>query len=205
MTSPRSVIVIGRNGQLARELADLSWPPDIHPRFLGRSEIDFFDTRRLTARLATLRPIAIINTAAYTAVDLAESEPALAQQLNTNVPAILAHAARRIGIPFLHVSTDYVFSGDHAIPYRESAATAPLSIYGHSKRAGEIAAIETGARVLIVRSAGLFGQHGRNFLKTILMKAESGPSQIIKIVHDQICSPTPAASLAAGLQKMAEP
>lgn len=201
--APRSIIVIGRKGQLARELADLSWPTDIRPRFLGRGEINLFDTGHLAARLESFSPLAIINTAAHTAVDLAESEPVLAQQLNADVPASLAVTARQLGIPFLHVSTDYVFSGGSSIPYRESDTTAPLSIYGHSKRAGEIAVIETGANALILRSAGLFGRHGQNFVKTMVTKAGGNSAQTITVVDDQISCPTPAAALAAGLQQMA--
>nr|WP_298688474.1 dTDP-4-dehydrorhamnose reductase [uncultured Dongia sp.] len=199
----RTIAVIGRNGQLARELADLTWPGDIRARFLGRGEINLFDPDAITARLTALQPVAIINTAAHTAVDLAETEPVLAMQLNAEVPATLAATARRIDVPLLHVSTDYVFSGRHNMPYREDDVTAPLSVYGQSKRAGEIAALAAGARVTILRSGGLFGRHGSNFLKTMLAKATAGSGDPVRVVADQISTPTPTAALAATLQQMA--
>jgi dTDP-4-dehydrorhamnose reductase len=202
-TSFRTIAVIGRNGQLARELADLTWPSDIRPRFLGRGEINLFDSSAITARLAALQPVAIINTAAHTAVDLAESELVLAMQMNAEVPANLAATARQIGAPLLHVSTDYVFSGRHDLPYREEDVTAPLSVYGQSKRAGEVAVLAAGARVTVLRSAGLFGRHGSNFLKAMLAKAIAGGSDPVRVVADQISTPTPTAALAAALQQMA--
>ena len=202
-TATPCIVVIGRHGQLARELADLPWSDDLRPHFLGRSEIDLFDVEALLARLRILRPVAVINTAAHTAVDLCESEPDLAQHLNCTLPATLAHAARQIGIPFVHVSTDYVFAGDRRLAYSEADQTAPLSVYAQSKLAGEQAVLASGATALVVRSAGLFGRHGQNFLKTILAKARAGQVQPIRMVMDQVSTPTPAAALAAALQRMA--
>lgn len=202
-TAASTIVVIGRNGQLARELADLSWPEDVRPRFLGRGDIDLLDPTTAFARLKTLRPLAIINTAAYTAVDLAEAEPALAAQVNGELPAMLARIVRQLDVPLLHVSTDYVFAGDRDRACHEMDVTAPRSVYGQSKRAGEVAFLDSGARGLILRSAGLFGRHGQNFLKTMLGKALASPTETVRVVDDQISSPTPTAALAAALQQMA--
>ncbi|WP_374650939.1 dTDP-4-dehydrorhamnose reductase [Dongia sp.] len=196
-----TVAVIGRNGQLARELADLEWPTGIRPRFLGKGEINLFDAGDIYAQLATLEPIAIVNTAAHTAVDLAQSEPVLATQLNAEAPAYIAAAADLLEIPFLHVSSDYVFSGSQQAAYGEDDATRPLSVYGQSKLAGEKALLASGVRCLIVRSAGLFGRHGQNILKTVLRRA-SGPLPLA-MVADQVSTPTPAAALARILQSLA--
>jgi dTDP-4-dehydrorhamnose reductase len=197
----RRIVIIGRNGQLARELAELAWPDDLHPHFLGRGEINLFDADDIRAQLESLRPVAIINTAAYTNVDKAETEPVLATQLNAEVPALLGQVTARLRIPHLHLSTDYVFAGSSDSPYREDDAVAPTSIYGQSKRAGEMALLAATTPTLILRSAGLFGRHGHNMLKTVLTLARG--TQPIRMVTDQISTPTPAADLAVTLQEMA--
>ncbi|MDY0870928.1 dTDP-4-dehydrorhamnose reductase [Dongia rigui] len=189
------IMIIGRNGQLARELADLAWPVEVQPHFLGRGEIDLFDMNAVDAHLRALRPAAIVNTAAYTAVDLAESQPVMAALLNADMPAGLAQIASRQGIPLVHLSTDYVFAGDSDRPYRELDAAAPASVYGQTKLAGERAVLTSGARATILRSAGLFGRHGQNFLKTMI--ARSHDLRPVSMVSDQIHTPTPAAALAA--------
>lgn len=200
--SRRIVAIIGRSGQLARELADLAWPGDLQPHFLGRDEIDPRDAAAIRSRLTALQPAAIINAAAYTAVDLAETEPTAAARLNVELPANLAKAGEALDIPLIHVSTDYVFAGDRVAPYHETDVASPLGIYGQSKRAGEIALFGSNARLLIVRSAGLFGRHGQNFLKTMLAKAEAVGSDPVRVVDDQITCPTPTAALAHVLQQM---
>ena len=199
--SRRHIAIIGRNGQLARELADLAWPDDLHPHFLGRGEINLFDAGDIHARLESLQPAAIINTAAHTAVDKAQMEPVLATQLNAEVPAILGAVTARLGIPHIHLSTDYVFAGNSDTPCREDDAVGPASIYGQSKRAGETGLLAASTPTLILRSAGLFGRHGQNMLKTVLNLASG--NQPIRMVADQISTPTPAAQFAATLQEMA--
>jgi dTDP-4-dehydrorhamnose reductase len=199
--SATPLVIIGRNGQLARELADLDWPSDIQPHFLGRGEIDLFDMKAVDAVVHALRPAAIINTAAFTAVDLAESQPVMAALLNAEVPAGLAGVASRRGVPLLHLSTDYVFAGDGDRPYHEGDLAVPASIYGQSKLAGEHAILASSARAVVLRSAGLFGRHGQNFLKS--MVARSGILQPVTMVHDQTHTPTPAAALAAVCQQIA--
>lgn len=198
----RKLVIFGRNGQLARELADLAWPADIRPCFLGRGEVNFLAPADLARQLGALAPVAAINTAAYTAVDAAQTEPFLAQQLNAEAPALIAAAARELEIPLVHISTDYVFAGSAGRPYREDDATAPLSVYGQTKLAGERAVLASGACAVTVRSASLFGRHGQNFLKAILTKAALQGAQI-NMVADQVCSPTPAADLSRLVQRIA--
>jgi len=194
------VVIIGRHGQLARELADLAWPTHVAPHFLGREVIDPADLKAAGGLIAAVRPAAIINAAAFTAVDLAESQPAAASALNTDLPAGLAHIAASLGIPFVHFSSDYVFAGNASRPYREDDRAEPASIYGQSKLAGEQAVLKSGARATILRSAGLFGRHGQNFLKTMIARA--GNPQPVTMVSDQVHTPTPAAALATIAQRV---
>jgi dTDP-4-dehydrorhamnose reductase len=190
-----SIVIVGRNGQLARELADLDWPAGVLPHYLGRGEIDLLDMRSAGAQITALGPAAIINTAAFTAVDLAESQPVMASLLNADVPSALAGLANRLGIPLVHFSTDYVFSGHASGPYREADAAVPASVYGQTKLAGETAIRQSHARAVVLRSAGIFGRHGQNFVKSMIRR--SLDPQPIKMVSDQTHTPTPAASLAA--------
>ncbi len=198
----REIAIIGREGQLARELADLAWPAHLKPRFFGRGEINLFDAGDIYARLAPHAPFAIINSAAHTGVDAAETEFELAYQLNAEAPARLAAAAQLLDAPLIHVSTDYVFAGTAERPYREADATAPQSVYGQSKLAGERALALSPARTLTVRSASLFGRHGNNFLQAIRRRL-ADPATPIRMVADQVMSPTPASALAATLLRMA--
>lgn len=195
------IVIIGRNGQLARELADLTWPVGVVPHFLGRGAVDLLDMSAASAQIVALRPAAIINTAAYTAVDLAESQPDAAALLNTDMPAALAELSAQLGIPFVHFSTDYIFAGDGERAYRENDAPAPASIYGQTKLSGERAVLASNSRAIILRSAGIFGRHGQNFLKSMILRSLN--PQPINMVRDQIHTPTPAAALAALTQQIA--
>lgn len=201
MNRTRSIVVIGRHGQLARELAALTWPRDCLPHFLGRGEIDLFSPTLARNQLSALRPLAIINTAAYTAVDAAETEPELAHLLNAELPFHLGNLALHLDIPLLHVSSDYVFDGSAGAPYPESTVPRALSLYGRTKLAGDIALLDSAADVVVVRSAWLFGWQGHNFMKTILARAAASPT--LRVVNDQIGSPTPATILAATLRDLA--
>lgn len=201
MNKKQHIVVIGRQGQIARELADLDWPAQYPPSFLGRREIDIFSPATALATIAEQKPVAIVNAAAYAGVDRAEQEPNACWRLNTLLPARLAGFAQKLDVPLLHLSTDYVFGGLDRVPQPEDAPTAPRSSYGLSKLAGEEAIVARGGRALIVRSAWLFGRHGHNFLKTILAKAASG--ETLRVVDDQIGSPTPAANLAGILRDLA--
>lgn len=198
----RNLVVIGRHGQLACELAELAWPDGWQVHCLGRQEIDIAGSNAL-AVLAALQPSLILNAAAYTGVDLAESDQAAATFLNATLPATLAAHAAALDIPLIHVSSDYVFDGQTTAPYAEPALPAPLSVYGHSKRLGETAVLQGAARTLVVRSSWLFGRHGHNFLKTIVNRALVAPHAPLRVVDDQIGSPTPAAGLAGVLRDLA--
>lgn len=198
-----NIVIIGRHGQLAQELAGLDWSSTGRPHFLGRLDIDLFSTAAARAQLAALQPRAVINAAAYSHVDLAEQETEKCWHLNAALPAQLASITGALGIPLLHVSSDYVFDGSSQLPYAETVPTAPISVYGISKRAGEAAVLASHASSLVVRSAWLFGRYGSNFLKRILTKAATAPGSTLRVVDDQIGSPTPAAALAAILQKVA--
>lgn len=183
-------LVIGGNGQLGRHLREELQGA----QFWDRSVIDLSDARLLEEKLAGVRPSAIINAAAYTAVDKAESEEALAWRINAEVPAVLAVAAQRLEIPLLHVSTDYVFDGEKAGGYTEVDAVNPLGAYGRSKLGGELAVRSLCARHWILRTSWVFSEHGHNFAKTMIRLARERDQ--LRVVHDQRGRPTYAGDLA---------
>lgn len=188
------ILLLGKNGQvgwqLQRALAPLG-----EVEAWGRAACDVADTVTLGERVAAVAPDVIVNATAYTAVDKAESEPTLAHAINAEAPRQLALAARACGARLVHYSTDYVFDGTKPGPYREDDPTAPHSVYGRSKLAGE-QGIQTvdGLQSLIFRTSWVFGEHGANFVKTILRLA--GEREQLTVVDDQIGSPTPAALIA---------
>ncbi len=139
-------------------------------------------------------PQIIVNAAAYTAVDKAESEPELARAVNATAPAIIGEAARQIGARVIHYSTDYVYDGSGSAPFREDSPTNPLCIYGASKRDGDVVLAASGAAYFIFRTSWVFGAHGANFVKTILRLASERTT--INVVADQIGAPTSAALIA---------
>jgi dTDP-4-dehydrorhamnose reductase len=188
-----SIIVLGANGQLARHLAETL--PDA--AFWGRAIADMADAAGLEARLVEAAPRAIINAAAYTAVDRAESEPVEAWQVNATGVAAAARAARRLDAALVHVSTDYVFDGESDEPYKVDARTRPLGVYGASKLAGELAVRTICPRHWILRTSWVFSEHGHNFLKTMLRLARSGNP--MRIVADQLGRPTYAGHLVAAI------
>lgn len=192
-----SLLVLGKSGQLARALGRLS--PDAH--FWGRAEADLSDPQDLVARIVDLRPTAIINAAAYTAVDRAETDAEAALMLNATAPGMVAKAAATLKIPFLHVSTDYVFdgSGDHARD--EDAPTAPLGVYGTTKRDGERQVAAAGGQWAVLRTSWVFSADGANFVKTMLRLGRERAE--INVVADQIGGPTEAGRIAAALLEMA--
>lgn len=195
---PRSILVIGRNGQLAQELLHLDWPDGVSPIYLGRREIDISGREGLALAINAHRPSVIINTAAYTAVDRAETEREAAFALNGEAPRRIAEAAAASGIPLIHVSTDYVFDGEKKGAYLEDESVRPISVYGASKAAGEVAIREILRQHVILRSSWLFGRLGQNFLNTMLRLAET--KDHLSVVDDQIGGPTPTADLAAAIQ-----
>ena len=190
------ILIFGRTGQLARELAALA--PDAS--FLGRDAADLTDPAACADAIRRAAPRAVINAAAYTAVDQAETDADTARLVNTDSPGAMARACAELGIPFLHVSTDYVFdgSGDTARP--EDAPTGPLGVYGATKLAGEQAIAAAGGQWAVLRTSWVFSAHGSNFVKTMLRLGSERDR--LTIVADQIGGPTPAADIAAATLTM---
>mgnify|MGYP005847037921 CR=1 FL=1 len=183
-------LVFGRTGQVATELARLA--PGA--RLLGRAEADLADPAACAAMIRALRPDAVINAAAWTAVDRAEAEEAAATVVNGAAPAAMARACADLGIPFVHVSTDYVFDGSGTRPWRPEDPTGPLGAYGRSKLAGEVGVRAAGGQGVILRTAWVFSAQGVNFVRTMLrLGRERGA---VRVVADQIGGPTPAAAIA---------
>ena len=185
------LLVFGQTGQVARELQRLA--PEA--RFIGRAEADLSDPAACAAAIAGCD--AVINAAAWTAVDKAETEEAAATLVNGAAPGAMARACAAQGIPFAHVSTDYVFDGQGTRPFAPSDPVAPLNAYGRSKRAGEQAVMDSGARALVLRTSWVFSAHGANFVKTMLRLGRERES--LKVVADQIGGPTPARAIAEAL------
>jgi dTDP-4-dehydrorhamnose reductase len=190
------VLITGANGQLGRALQATA-PLGVSIIAAGSAELDIGDAAAVDALLLAERPDAIFNAAAYTAVDKAESEEALATRTNSEGVANLARGAAAIGARLVHVSTDFVFNGLSGVPYLPDAPTAPLGVYGRTKRQGELAA---GPDALVVRTAWVYGSRGGNFVRTMLrLMAERDE---VRVVADQIGTPTFAASLADALWRL---
>lgn len=192
------ILVTGANGQLGRELAiqAAKWP-QFSLTFVGRDQLDFSRPERIAAFFANQSFDMVINCAAYTAVDKAESEAELADAVNHRAVAALTQAVQASGGHLIHISTDYVFDGCQHRPYVETDSTAPQTVYGLSKRKGEEAFIASGTKGIIIRTSWVYSQYGNNFVKTMLrLGAER---EQLKVVFDQIGSPTHAQDLAAAI------
>lgn len=188
------VLVIGRTGQIATELL-ARLPRAGHAAVaLEPPEFDLTDAGQVAAAVAAHAPDAIINAAAYTAVDRAEDDTALAFAVNGTGPGLLGQAAAAAGIPVIHYSTDYVFAGDKAGPYTESDPTGPAGAYGASKLAGEVALHAAQPRSVTLRTAWVCSAHGGNFVKTMLRLGRERPE--VRVVADQHGAPTFADDLA---------
>ena len=187
------ILVFGRIGQLGSALAEVL-SDRYETRFIDQPELDLTAPESARDHVQTYQPSIVINAAAYTAVDRAETEPELAHIINARAPGSLAYACEEAGAVLIHYSTDYVFDGTASMPYTETAATAPTGVYGQSKLAGEIAVASATPRYVILRTAWLYSAVGHNFVKTMLKLANSG--QPIRVVADQIGSPTYAQDLA---------
>ena len=196
------LLLVGANGQVGRELRrSLARLGEVVAATRdGRLDedacraVDLADRQALIHLVRETAPSAVVNAAAYTAVDRAESEREVAFQANAEAPGALAHACAGLGIPFVHYSTDYVFDGEGTRPYREDDPVAPLGVYGASKLAGEQAVRDAGGRHLIFRTAWVYAAHGHNFLRTMLrLGAER---EELRVVADQTGTPTPAALIA---------
>lgn len=190
------VLVFGRTGQVATELAR-RLPPDVQPLFLSRAQADLADPDACAAAIAGAQVDAVINAAAWTAVDRAETEEAAASVINGEAPAAMARACAIRGLPFLHVSTDYVFDGAGTAPFSPVDPVAPLGAYGRSKLAGERGVQAAGGNWLILRTSWVFSAHGANFVKTMLRLGRERAS--LNVVADQVGGPTPAAAIADAL------
>jgi dTDP-4-dehydrorhamnose reductase len=186
------LLVIGSGGQLARALKSLQ--PDA--LFLDRARADLSHPQSLSQALEGYDPYALINAAAYTQVDNAEKEEALATTVNAESPAVMAAYCARRRIPFVHFSTDYVFDGSGDAPWKENDSTAPLNAYGRSKLAGERAVAHAGGKHLIFRTSWVYDAEGKNFLNTILRLASD--REELRIINDQFGAPTYAPHLAGG-------
>jgi dTDP-4-dehydrorhamnose reductase len=196
----RPVLVAGKNGQVARCLRDLAFQQNIAIMAVGRPELDLGDRTSIDRVLDAVEPSAVINAAAYTAVDRAETESAAAFAINCNGAAEIADAAGQRRIPFLHLSTDYVFDGEKKSPYDEDDITAPLNIYGASKLAGEVAVLKACSGAVILRTSWIYSPYGNNFVRTMLRLSETQP--IVKVIDDQKGTPTSAAELANAVLKI---
>jgi dTDP-4-dehydrorhamnose reductase len=191
------LLVLGSSGQVGRELCRLSWPTGYTLGGFDRAEVDITQGEAVSAAIRRERPDIVINAAAYTAVDRAESEPEAAWAGNCTGPANLAAGCAETDIPLIHISTDYVFDGTKTGPYREDDPVAPLGVYGQSKEAGDRAVREALASHVILRTAWVYSAHGHNFVKTMLRLAEGRPA--LRVVADQTGSPTSAADIAAAI------
>jgi dTDP-4-dehydrorhamnose reductase len=194
------ILLTGAAGQVGQELQSLLAPLGTVTA-LGREAVDFADPPAVQQVISGLNPQVIVNAAAYTAVDKAESEPDLAELVNHTAVTALAKAAHSVGAKMLHISTDYVFDGTSAQPYREDAATHPLGVYGASKLRGEQAVLTHCPNSMVVRTAWVYGCQGKgNFVKTMLrLGAER---QELKVVSDQIGAPTWSKDLAGAIAQM---
>jgi dTDP-4-dehydrorhamnose reductase len=187
------LLVFGRTGQVARELARIS--PGA--TFLGRYDADLMDPAACAAAIAASDAVAVINAAAWTAVDKAEAEEAAATVVNGDAPTAMARAAAAKGIPFLHISTDYVFDGKGSQPFTPDHPTAPQNAYGRSKLAGEQGIRAANGSHLILRTSWVVSAHGANFVKTMLRLGAERDT--LNVVADQIGGPTPAGAIAQAL------
>ncbi len=190
------LLVFGQTGQVAQELAR-RLPAGVTAQFLSRAEADLMDLVACAAAVMASDADAVINAAAWTAVDKAEVEEAAATLVNGDAPGAMARACAARGLPFVHVSTDYVFDGTGTAPFTPDHPIAPLGAYGRSKLKGETAVRATGGNTLILRTSWVVSAHGNNFVKTMLrLGCERA---VLNVVGDQIGGPTSAASLADAL------
>jgi len=190
-------LIVGGKGQLGRGLAATA-PVDVEIVSHDVDTLDITDRGAVEAMVAEVQPQLLLNAAAYTAVDKAESDEAAAEAVNATAVGILADAARDAGARFVHVSTDFVFDGSAGTPYAPDTPTNPLGVYGRTKRDGELAA---GEDALIVRTAWVYAPTGGNFVRTMLRLMRERPE--VRVVADQIGTPTYAPGLAAALWAMA--
>jgi dTDP-4-dehydrorhamnose reductase len=191
------ILVFGKSGQVAHELQSFA---DIVP--LDRSQVDLRDPEQCADLIREYKPAAVINAAAYTAVDKAEKEEALAMIINGDAPSQMAKACADLAIPFVHISTDYVFDGAGSEAWLPQNATNPKNAYGRGKEAGERGIVNSGATYAILRTSWVVSSRGENFIKTMLRLSDTRNE--LSIVGDQIGAPTPARDIAEACYQIAE-
>ncbi|MGL4309798.1 MAG: dTDP-4-dehydrorhamnose reductase [Paracoccaceae bacterium] len=196
------LLVFGRTGQVATELARATPVRGIDADYMGRNRADLTDPSACADIVARTDADIIINAAAYTAVDAAETDEATAQLVNGDAPGAMARAAAARGLPFLHISTDYVFPGGGTDPWTEDMATGPLGAYGRTKLSGEEQVRAAGGDHVILRTAWVFSAHGKNFVKTMLH--HGALRNELTVVDDQRGGPTAAADIALTLVTIAQ-
>jgi dTDP-4-dehydrorhamnose reductase len=191
------ILVFGKTGQVAKELQQLGTVTA-----LGREDANLSDPQACANAIRRHAPDAVINTAAYTAVDQADDEEAVATVINGDAPKAMAKACAKLGIPFVHISTDYVFKGTGQDPWRPQDQTGPQNAYGRSKLVGETGIANSGGTYAILRTSWVVSAHGANFIKTMLRLSETRDA--LNIVGDQIGGPTPASDIALACLQIAE-
>lgn len=189
-----TILVLGQSGQVARALAQLGERADEGLECVGRERCDLSNKSGVLAIIEAINPSAIINAAAYTAVDAAETDEDAARLLNAHAPAEIASVAAQRYIPFIHLSTDYVFDGSKSGAYSEFDLTNPINVYGLTKREGEIAILQADPDAVILRTSWVYSEFGKNFLRTMLSLAKTRDA--LSIVDDQIGAPTSAHDIA---------
>lgn len=204
-SSSRKVLVTGASGQLGSRLVELGQKPGLHWVGYGRPDLDITDEAWVGKVLDREHPDALVNAAAYTAVDRAEEESELAHQINGIGPAVLANACAERGIPFIHISTDYVFDGVQNRAYLVSDLPNPQGVYARSKRAGELNVEKAfegcrDARWWIIRVAWLYDVRGKNFFQTMVQLGESGKA--LRVVNDQFGAPSAARPFASTIERL---
>lgn len=196
----KSILLIGSQGQVGTELKNIL-SPTYQLTAISRQEIDLNQPENLRTIIKDIQPQIIINAAAYTAVDKAESEPEIAHTINAITPQIIAQESEKIGSFLIHISTDYVFDGNSNFPYQENHITNPLSIYGKTKLAGEKAIQQTCENHIILRTAWVYGTYGKsNFVKTMLRLGKERSE--IRVVTDQIGTPTWSQDIATTIRQI---
>ncbi len=197
----QKILVTGGNGQLGSAIRELSQHIDAVFTFIDIGDVDLTDRSAALAFLSGVAPDWIINCAAYTAVDRAEEEKEHAEEVNAGIPALLAEYGNDSGSRIIHISTDYVFAGDHTRPLKESDSPAPLSAYGRSKRNGEKAVLAC-ATAMVVRTSWLYSTYGNNFVKSMIRLMNV--REELRVVYDQVGTPTFGTDLAGAIIKIIE-
>jgi len=196
------IVVTGANGQVGQSIKLLSdLYPDVKFSFLTKDDLSISDKEALNSFFQSQKPTVLINCAAYTAVDKAETEQELALSVNAIAVETLAGICKEFNTKFVHISTDYVFDGNASIPYKESDPTNPVNYYGFTKLQGENLAIAANPETIIVRTSWVYAPHGKNFVKTMLKLMQDRTE--LNVVGDQFGSPTYAPDLAEALLKIA--